>query len=84
MPEEVVGTVIHYFGKIGVAALSLTGRIKVGDTLRFKGHTTDFTQTLESMQIDNAVIEEAGPGDDVGIKVEDTVRGHDQVLLVTE
>jgi putative protease len=84
MPEESVGTVIHYFGKIGVAALTLTGRIKVGDTLRFKGHTTDFTETLESMQIDNAIVEEAGPGDDVGIKVKERVREHDEVFVVTE
>ena len=84
MPEEVVGTVIHYFGKIGVAALRITGRIKVGDTLHFKGHTTDFTQTVDSMQIENASVEEAGPGDDVGIKVQDKVREHDEVLLVTE
>lgn len=84
MPEEIVGTVIHYFGKIGVAALTLTGKIRVGDTLRFKGHTSDFTMTLDSMQIDNASVEEAGPGDDVGIKVTEKVREHDEVLLVTE
>lgn len=83
MPEDPVGVVTHYFAKISVAALKLTGRLKVGDRIHFKGATTDFTQFVDSMQIENDTVEEAGPGDEVGIKVEDRVREHDGVLLVT-
>jgi selenocysteine-specific translation elongation factor len=83
MPEEVVGTVTHYFGKINVAGLTLTGGIKVGDTLHFKGHTTDFTQVVDSMQVQNADVQEGKAGDEVGLKVQDRVRVGDHVLLVT-
>jgi len=83
MPEQAIGSVIHYFGKIGVAGLKLTGKLKVGDTIRFKGHTTDFTQVVDSMQVNNVVVQEGNPGDDIGMKVKDRVRTGDEVLLVT-
>ena len=84
MAEESVGKVVHYFVKAGVAGLKLTGTLHAGDTVRFKGHTTDFTQIVESMQVENKAVEVAGPGDEAGIKVKDRVREHDQVLVVTE
>ena len=84
MPEEVVGKVVGYFAKIEVAAIEMEGELKIGDTVHFKGHTSDFTQIVESMQIDNAVVEEAKPGDSVGMKVKDRVRNHDVVYKVTE
>ncbi|MFW6124857.1 MAG: hypothetical protein ACOC46_01805, partial [Pirellulales bacterium] len=41
MPEEEIGRVTHYFGKIGVAAIDITrGKLAVGDTIRIKGHTS--------------------------------------------
>ena len=58
MPEEVIGKVVGYFAKIGVAAIEMEGELKVGDTVHFKGHTSDFTQTVESMQIENEAMEE--------------------------
>ena len=83
MGEEAVGSVAHYFGNISVAALQLTGKLKIGDTIHIKGHTTDFMQEVESMQVEHGPVEEAGPGDDVAIEVKDTVREHDQVFVVT-
>jgi len=76
---EEVGKITHYFNKIGVAVVVLTKPLKVGDKIRIKGKTTDFEQTVESMQIDGKDIEEAMPGDLVGIKVVDRVRKKDLV-----
>lgn len=84
MAEEKVGTVIKYFSKIGVAAIRMEGTLSVGDTIHIQGHTTDFSQTVDSMQIENQDVERAGPGADVGIKVQDRVREHDVVYKVTD
>ena len=80
--EEEVGRVMDYFAKINVAGIDLTGKLRVGDTIRIKGHTTDLEQLVDSMQIDRDSVEEAGPGDKIGIKVKDRCRGGDHVYLV--
>jgi translation elongation factor EF-Tu-like GTPase len=85
MEEKKVGVVIKFFGKISVAAIRLTDdTLKVGDTIHIKGHTTDLTQTVGSMQIENETVEEATPGADIGIKVGDRVRENDVVYKVIE
>jgi translation initiation factor IF-2 len=83
--EQEIGFVEHFFGHISVAAIKITnGTLKVGDTIHVKGHTTDFTETIQSMQIDNVDVMEAKSGDDVGIKMEGKCREHDKVYVVTE
>ncbi|MBW1770047.1 MAG: translation elongation factor-like protein [Deltaproteobacteria bacterium] len=83
MEEEKVGRVQKFFAKPSVAALEVTaGVLRVGDRLRFKGHTTDFEETITSMQIEMESIEEAKPGDLIGIKVKDRVRENDTVYKV--
>ncbi len=85
MPEEQVALVIKFFSKPGVAAIEVTnGSIKVGDLLRYKGHTTDFTEEIGSMEMDNQPLEEAKVGDLIGIKVKERVRENDQVFKVTD
>jgi translation initiation factor IF-2 len=85
MEEKKVGVVIKFFGKISVAAIRLTDdTLKVGDTIHIKGHTTDLTQTVGSMQIENESVEEAAPGADIGIKVGDRIRENDVVYKVIE
>lgn len=85
MEEKKIGTIMDYFAKVGVAAFRVEGQgIKVGDTIHIKGHTTDLTQKIASMQIDRASIEEAKGGEDVGIKVAERVRKGDTVYKVTE
>lgn len=80
MEEKKIGEVIKYFGKIGVAAIRLSeGSLKVGETIHIVGHTTDITQTIDSMQIENKSVQEAGQGADIGIKIKDRVREHDVV-----
>lgn len=85
MTEQKVGSIQHYFDHVQVAALKLQkGGLKVGDTIHIKGHTTDFVQKVESMQIDHKVVKEVKKGDDVGIKVKDRVREQDDVFRVME
>jgi len=83
MAEELIGTVTHYFGKAQVAGIEITeGQLQVGDTVHIVGHTSDFTQTIDSMQIDRAAVETAKVGDLIGIKVAEHAREHDQVFRV--
>jgi translation elongation factor EF-1alpha len=84
MAEQKIGFVTHYFGKIGVAALKITaGELSVGDTIHIKGHTSDFTQTVDSMQIEHASVEVARIGDEVALKTADYARENDEVFKVT-
>jgi len=82
--EKQVGRVTHFFGKAGVAAVELEDELKVGDTIHFKGHTSDWTQKVESMQIEHDMVNKAGPGDVIGIKSEGHAREHDVVYKVME
>jgi selenocysteine-specific translation elongation factor len=82
MAEKQIGVVSHWFGKISVAAIALTGRVAVGDRIHVLGHTTDFEQEVASMQVMHQDVSEAGPGDDVAIKLVARSRGGDRVLRV--
>jgi translation elongation factor EF-1alpha len=85
MEKKLIGHVIDYFAKIEVAAIDIdSGEIRIGDTLYFSGHTTDFSQEIESMQIDKEQVDSASAGDSVGIKVEERVRGGDEVYKVID
>ncbi|HIC94997.1 TPA: translation elongation factor-like protein [Candidatus Bipolaricaulota bacterium] len=78
--EEIeIGKVTHYFSRIGVGAITLSGELKLGDKIRIRGATTDFEQLVESMQIEGKPVERAGAGDSVGLKVKDRVREGDVV-----
>jgi translation elongation factor EF-1alpha len=84
MGEEVIGKVVDYFGKIGVAGIQVTaGSLNVGDTIRIKGHTTDVTQMVESIQLEHQGVQRAEPGQTIGIRVKERVRRGDSVLKVT-
>ena len=68
-----------------MAALEVTGgTIKKGDLLRYKGHTTDFTEEVRTMEVDNQSVDEAKQGDMVGVKVKERVRENDKVYKVVE
>ncbi|MBW2062728.1 MAG: translation elongation factor-like protein [Deltaproteobacteria bacterium] len=79
--KKLIGEVTHFFGKISVAAIKLTDTLKVGDTISIEGATTNFTQSVESMQIENEDISEAKTGDEIGIKITDKAREGDAVYL---
>ena len=84
MSEERVGVVTHYFGHIQVAAFKLEAPLAVGDTIHIKGHTSDFTQKVESMQLEHESIEAGEPGQEIAITVVEHAREHDEVFKVTE
>jgi putative protease len=84
MAEQRIGRVSHYWSKLGVAGIEITaGELRVGDTIHFKGHTTDFSQRVDSMQVEHEAVAIARAGDAVGMKVTDHVRDHDEVYKVT-
>jgi selenocysteine-specific translation elongation factor len=84
MPEIVIGKVTDFFAKPVVAGIEMTATVKVGDKLHIKGHTTDLEFVVNSMQIDNANVDQAKAGDLVGIKVSERVRHGDLVYKVTD
>ena len=85
MAEELVGKVVKFFSQPSVAAIEITsGRLRVGNKIRITGHTTDFEDTVDSMQIEKESIEEAEPGFLVGVKVKERVREGDKVFKVKE
>jgi len=84
MAEQLIGKVTHYFGNAHVAAIEITaGELHVGDTVHIKGHTSDFKQTIDSMQVEHAAVEVAKVGDQIGVKVIEHAREHDDVFRVT-
>ncbi len=81
--KEEVGIVFKFFAKPCVAAINITaGELKVGDTIQIMGETTNFTQQVESMEIDNVKVESVSAGQGVGIKVADRVRPNDKVYIL--
>jgi translation elongation factor EF-1alpha len=84
MGEKKIGVITHYFGHISVGIIELSAPLKVGDTIHIKGAHDDFTQSVDSMQIEHDSVESAGKGDMVGIKVIEKVHPHDEVYLAGE
>lgn len=83
--EERIGVVTHYYGHLSVAILRLeSGTLRVGDMIHIRGHTTDFSQRVESLEVDHAPATEVGPNDDFGLKVDGHVREHDVVYKVRQ
>ncbi len=85
MTEKKIGKITHYFGKISVAILELTDdSLSVGDTIHIKGHTSDFTQKVESMQIEHQNVQKAEVGQAIGLKVIAHAHENDIVYKVIE
>ncbi len=77
-----IGEVTHYFDRIGVAVIDLTDTIRLGDTLHIFGRLTDLRQKVSSMEIEHQKIEEAGPGQEVALKVDRPVKPRDKVFKI--
>lgn len=84
MMEQRIGYVTHYYNRLGVAVLELSDELKVGDTLHLLGHTTNFTQPVESMEIEHQQVQSVKPRAEVALKVMDKVRKGDAVYKVIE
>lgn len=77
---ERIGVVTHYYNHLSVAILKIEkGTLRVGDMIHIKGHTSDFAQPVESMEIDHVHVNEARPGQSFGVRVRDHAREHDVV-----
>jgi len=80
-PED-IGKVMHFFSKISVAVVELKAPLSVGDKIRIMGPTTDFEQTVESMQIEHETVKIAKAGQSIGLKVKEHVRETDTVYKI--
>ena len=83
MQEKEIGKVAHYYGHLAVAIIELQDALKIGDNIHIKGHASDFTQSVDSMQIEHANVNEAASGNVVGMKVSQKVHPHDKVYKIT-
>jgi hypothetical protein len=82
-PGERIGVVTHYYGHLSVAVVKLeSATLRVGDRIHIRGHTSDFSQPVESLQVGHAPGDEVGPNDDFGQKVIEHAREHDVVYKV--
>lgn len=84
LPGERIGLVTHYYGHLAVAVVKLEpgATLRVGDNIHIKGHTSDFGQRVESLQVGHAPVSEVGASDDFGLKVTQHAREHDVVYRV--
>jgi hypothetical protein len=81
--EEAIGTVTHYYSHLGVAVIQINkGALRVGDWIHVTGHTSDFSQTIDSLEYEHQRVEQASAGQSVGTKVIDHAREHDIVYRV--
>ena len=82
--EQRIGVVTHYYSHLSVVAMQLEPgtTLRVGDIIHIRGHTTDFTQKVESLEVNHAPVTEVGPNDDFGLKVIEHAREHDIVCKV--
>jgi putative protease len=78
-----IGTITHYFPHVKAAVMKISkGSVKIGDEIYIKGHTTDFKQTVKSLQVNHSPVEEAKKGQEIGIKVKSRVRIGDVIYKV--
>jgi len=80
--EKLIGTITHYFGKIGVGIIKLTDDLSVGDRIHIQGKVSDFEQTVDSIQIEHQNIEKSEAGKEVGIKLDQSVKEGDEVYKI--
>ena len=82
--DILIGHVMHYYSRIGVAVLELSHELKIGDTVLFLGHTTDFLQKIASMEINHQRVQAVLAGQEVAVKVDEPVRKSDEVFKAME
>ena len=76
---QVIGIITHYFPKVRAGVIKLKAPLSVGDTIRVKGYTTDFTQNITSLQVNHVPVNSAKKGAEIGLLVKSRVRGNDTV-----
>lgn len=84
MADQEIGKVIHYYDKLGVAVVRLSGSLEAGDTIKVAKAENDFTMKVGSMQIDHEAVKAGKAGDEVAIKVENPTKEGAVVYKVTQ
>ena len=82
MTDTKVGTITHFYDKIGVAVINVLSPLKIGDRIKISGHDKEFEQEITSMQVEHQNIQAAKKGNDVGIKMDQPVKDGDEVYKV--
>ena len=82
MAELQIGVVTHFYNKIDVAIIKMSAPLKTGETIKISGHDQEFTQVVDSIQVEHQKIEEAKKGDEIGVKVDQPVKEKDLVYKV--
>lgn len=82
MQEKEIGKITHYYGHLSVGIIALSDTLQLGETIHIKGHSSDFSQNVDSMQIEHTSVSEAKPGDVIGIKINQKAHPHDKVYKV--
>lgn len=82
--EQRIGRVTHFYNRICVAVLELSDRLEIGDVIRIRGRSTDFTQEVKSLEIEHEKVQSVGPGAEVALEVLKRVRRNDAVYKVIE
>jgi putative protease len=82
--KKLIGKIAHFYNKISVAVVELTDKLSVGDEISIEGPSTNFTQTIDSMQIEHKNIKQAKKGDSIGMKVDQKVREGDEVYKLLQ
>jgi len=80
--KKLIGKIEHYYSKIGVAIVQLEDELIVGDEISIEGPSTNFTQTVESMEVEHKNVKTAKAGDAIGLKIVDKVHEKDQVYKI--
>jgi putative protease len=80
--KDLVGKVIHYYDKIGVAVVKLGKALKVGDKVKFVHGEKEFTQAIESMQLEHKQVEAGKKGQEIAIKVDQETKTGTEVHLI--
>ena len=84
MEGKKVGEVVHFYDRILVAGIDVRGVLKIGDSVHFLGHGSDFQQSISSMQIENEPIQQANKGDMIALKTLKPVRRGTTLYVLTE
>lgn len=82
MTDQQVGEITHYYDKINVAVVELTGTLKVGDMIKVVGHGNEFTQTVSSMQIEHEQLDEAHKDQEIGMRMDKEVKEGDKIYKI--
>ena len=82
--EVRVGKVTHFYNRISVAVLELSGNLEIGDKILILGRTSELTQVVTSMEIEHRKVQTVGPGMDVALKVAEPVREGDIVYKIVD